>query len=112
MSTKVPSVIIVPPLTYTLVKDKAAINAAQVASKTALFGETDHEALTITLAPDIAVEKERVVVLHETLHGCNSVAGIIEDLGVDDEERFVLRLAPVLLNVLRSNSALVAYLTA
>jgi hypothetical protein len=49
--------------------------------------------------------------LHECLHACWSLIGASEDVNDAVEERLTLRLAPVLLEMLRRNPALVAYLT-
>lgn len=67
------------------------------------FGETDHKHATITIDPNQSPSMLRDTVLHEILHACMNLIGVQEDAGVDreTEERIVLRLAPVLLQVVR-----------
>lgn len=49
--------------------------------------------------------------LHEILHCVTESAGINAELGEAEEEKLVRRVAPLLLDVLRRNPDLVAYLT-
>lgn len=67
------------------------------------YGETDHKHAVITVDPNQAPTMLRDTVLHEILHACMSLIGVQEDAGVDreTEERIVLRLAPVLLQIVR-----------
>lgn len=71
------------------------------------MGRTDVRNLRLLINADQHEMQLRDTLLHETLHACLHV----QELGAEDEE-FVRRLAPVLLDVLRSNPVLVAWLTA
>lgn len=107
-----PAVVQIGPLPFAVVCDKAAMDAASTEAGESLRGETDHHTLQITLLPGMAPAKEAETLLHEVLHGCSSVVGIVDDLGEKEEEKMVARLAPALLAVLRSNRELVDYLLA
>jgi hypothetical protein len=48
--------------------------------------------------------------MHECLHAITEFTGVATDLGKDKDEAICLRLAPMLLTVLRQNPKLVAYL--
>lgn len=105
-----PTRIRVGPHTYKITATQAAIDAASRAEQSDLYGYTHHGRLTISLAPDILATKQQEVLLHETLHCITEQAGITAELGPKDEERIVDRLAPLLLDTLRSNPTLVDYL--
>jgi len=64
---------------------------------------------SIVVARDLAGDQERDTVLHEVLHGLVRIVGLVKD--DDEEERIVATLAPILLDALRANPALVRYLT-
>ena len=70
------------------------------------LGRTSLRHLRLLIDQDQHERQLRDTVLHETIHACLHV----QELGAEDEE-FVRRLAPVLLDVLRSNPVLVAWLT-
>lgn len=55
-----------------------------------------------------APDREREVALHEVLHACFHETSL--DLSQEDEEKFVTILSPRLLEVLRENPTLTAYL--
>lgn len=70
-----------------------------------LMGQTNTGTQRIAIRDDLAPHAERDTVMHELLHvvGCAT--------GHDLEEHQVSAISPVLLDVLRSNASLVAYLT-
>lgn len=70
-------------------------------------GRTRIAQLQMLINADQHETQIRDTVLHETLHACLH----IQDLSAEDES-FVGRLAPVLLDVLRSNPDLVKWLLA
>ena len=105
-----PKTIVVGPFTYSVTFDQAAIDAASVAADTSLRGETDHALLTIVVHPKLAAQQAVETLLHEVLHTVMTVAGITQDFGDDKEEQIVNRTSPLLLDVLRRNPSLVAYL--
>lgn len=67
------------------------------------YGECDQKHATIVIDPNQAPTMLRDTVIHELLHACMNLIGATEDPGFDDaaEERIVLRLAPVLLQIVR-----------
>jgi len=64
----------------------------------------------ITLRPGMNPDKEREVMLHEVLHAAVT-AGNLSMASDEDEERVVAGLTGPLLDALRRNPKLVAYLT-
>lgn len=107
----IPSKIVVGPLTYTVSSAQADIDAACRAESADLYGHTNHGTLRIAIAPDVNQARQRETITHETLHCLTAQVGIVNELSADDEEKLVRRLAPALLDCLRRNPALVAYLT-
>ena len=82
-------------------------------SKTVLtdsHGELDVDLLEIRLHPDRAELIIKETLLHEIIHGVCAVGGLDHELGADQEEKIVRRLAPILLDVLRRNPGMVEYL--
>lgn len=67
-------------------------------------GCIDADGLTVTIAERLRASKARELLLHELLHG-------IWTTGLQAEEEQVSALAPRLLQLLRENSDLLAYLT-
>lgn len=63
----------------------------------------DSAANEIVLQKGLPADRERVCLLHEVLHACWFHLGLSERV----EERIVTGLAPILLEVLRSNPSLV-----
>lgn len=98
------------PHRYRLVFDKHEADRRSLAEGEVRLGECDHRALTILVDPVQADTQVRDTVLHEVLHACMSLIGASEDVSEQVEERLVLRLAPVLLHLLRSNPRLLEWL--
>ncbi len=110
--TALPDYVDIGPHRYTIVCDEAAIDKVSREEQDDLLGHTDHGTTTITLSPDQSASMLADAVLHEVLHALTSVTGIANDLGDDDDEAMVNRLSPALLDALRRNPALTAYLVA
>lgn len=110
-SPAIPATITVGPHTYAVVVDENAINARSREEKTDLLGQHDPINLTITLRPEQAPSTLVETLLHEVLHALLSQTGIVADIGNEEEEKAVNRLAPLLLDTLRRNPALVEFLT-
>ncbi len=68
----------------------------------------NHTEQKITLDEAITPERRRVSLLHELLHCCTELTHVTDGA---TEEATVTALAPALVQVLRENPALVAYLT-
>lgn len=103
-----PTHIQVGPMRYTVAVDQVAINAE--GSSKHVYGVTLHKKLSIFLAEGMAADQEADTLLHEVLHACLNVTG--QDLPYTDTqmEAVVYGLSPVLLDTLRRNPDLVAYL--
>lgn len=90
--------------TFTVKVDNKAC-AAQEANGTTVIDERE-----ITVRDDLPVDKLREVLLHETLHGCFNAGALA--LPNAQEERLVGAITGPLLQTLRDNPDLVAFLLA
>ncbi|MDQ3541023.1 MAG: hypothetical protein M3440_10070 [Chloroflexota bacterium] len=97
--SSLPDRVIVGPYTYSV----------QAAYKETNWGHVDMTQQRITIDQDLQPERQRICLMHEVIHACNDIAGVRDD---DTEERMVTYGAPLIVQVLRDNPALVAYLTA
>jgi hypothetical protein len=111
MSKTAPAHVDVGPYRYTIVVDELTIRRAENEERARLHGRTEHSRLTIELDPSLPAVKEREVLLHEILHTVAEMVGVRSDLGFNREESVIMRMAPALLDVLRRNPDVVAYLT-
>ena len=77
-------------------------------------GETYNDLRQITVSAHLDAEPMREVVVHELLHALTEYTGLYQDLEDPDatvnDEQLVGRLAPALVDLLRSNPMLVAWL--
>lgn len=94
-----PRSIRVGPFTWTVSYDPFLMDAV---------GETKAEQLTIRLKPGHAPDYERDTLVHELIHACLVHSPL--ELDHDLEEKICLALAPALLDTLRRNPKLAAYL--
>ena len=99
-----PTHVQVGPIRYSLAVDQAAIDH----TGSGKAGNTNHPLQTILLSSEQGPDQEADTVLHEVLHACLHQSD--GELSVEQEERLVLSLAPLLLDTLRRNPELVAYL--
>lgn len=107
-----PAGVVVGPFRYAVVVDKDAIaRASHADGGGSLSGQTDKDRLTIVIDPDQADDQLADTVLHECLHAVMGLVGADVELGVEKEEQLVRRVSPVLLDLLRRNPKLVAWLT-
>lgn len=102
-----PTTVQVGPRSYTVEVDDAAVNAEAAAIKAELDGFSIHNAGRILIRPKLAPDYEAEIVLHELVHAVNDLVGLALD---NDEEARTRAQAPALLDVLRRNPDLVAYL--
>lgn len=114
--TALPATVTVGPHRYAVGRDEHSTQVC-LAVDSHCVGRTVHSDLAIHLRADLAPSFERETtlheVLHEVLHSVCSLAGLQGDDDLDPhEERIVAALAPALLQVLRDNPGLLAYLTA
>lgn len=105
-----PSSIQIGPYTYTVSTDEHEINRVSVQDGVSFWGKIDHGKLTILVDETTHRTKQRAVLLHEVLHGCWEIT--VPQGEKFTEEQAVSMLAAPLLDTLRRNPALVAFLMA
>ena len=91
---------------YSLAVNQAAINEINPTA----FGRTRNKEQSIVLSEGQGPDQQADTVLHETLHACFMVAGMSERMTDTLAEETIRTLSPLLLDVLRRNPELVAYL--
>lgn len=98
---------------YRLTIDQTVLNAeaVRIGARDGLYGLTNNVEMVIYLDPESGPQRERDNVVHELLHALMDYTGLDKTLGEVDEEEVALRLAPVLIDLLRTNRKLVDYLT-
>jgi hypothetical protein len=74
-------------------------------------GRCDFDQLKILVNGRLAEGAQQEILLHEVLHAIFNATGYDVWIGEEATEDAILRLSPVLLEVLRRNPALVDYLT-
>lgn len=99
-----PAFIQVGPIRYSLKIDQAALDH----TGTGKSGSTLHNSQAILLCDNEGPDQQADTVLHETLHAI--LAQTYGELSVDEDERIISALSPLLLDTLRRNPDLVAYL--
>ena len=75
------------------------------------LGECEVDKLRIHVQVGQPPDSERDTLLHELLHACIAHSGLDRRLADDVEEDVVRSLSPILLDTLRRNKNLIAYLT-
>jgi hypothetical protein len=77
------------------------------------LGDSNFDLLRVRIRKNLRASKVREILIHELLHLCTypSFTGAYETDPKLDAEEFVNAVAPTLLQVLRDNPELVAYLT-
>lgn len=95
---------------YVVVAEQRLIDELSVEDRVDLNGQCDRRRLRIALRPGMAPDREAITVVHEVLHAITEMVGLTDRFDADQEEDIVSRLAPALLDVLRRNPQLVAYL--
>lgn len=108
---KLPRRVHVGPHTYRVVCDAVAMAVECRDAGEDLVGRCSHRTLTIHIEPDQAASQMRDTLLHEVLHAVANMTALDGEWGDEREEETILRLAPALLDVLRRNPRLVAFLT-
>lgn len=77
-----------------------------------LYGDVDYGKQHIRIASDLGAGQTAAVLLHEVLHAVVECAAGLTENDECTAEQFVTCAAPQLLDTLRRNPALVAFLTA
>ena len=96
-----PQSVTVGPVAFAIKADEEVTDAARC------WGRIDYARQSISIDPRAGDDHIAVTVLHETLHALCHIAGIGDK---DTEEQMVTKMSPLLLDTLRRNPALVAYL--
>lgn len=112
---KIPTHVQVGPWKITVVCDAAELAKEQAKARDGRVGSYDSNGQRVIIDPDLGPDQTAGTLLHEVLHACFSTAGLDgEDLknSEDVEEAVVRSLEPILLDTLRRNPSLIAYLTA
>lgn len=107
----VPRELVLGPVTYTISTSLVDVGRACRDQGEVLLGATDHPSLRIVVDPDQAPGQARDTLLHESLHAVFQISGLSDEWGDAKEERVIRRVSPWILELIRSNPALVAFLT-
>lgn len=110
-SPPIPDTVEVGPLVYALITDELELRRREAGAEP-LRGECSTDRLRIVLDVELPIARIRQVVLHELLHAVYESTGLGAELGDKAEEAQIARLTNPLLDLLRRNPTLVAYLTA
>lgn len=101
-----PAIVTVGPHRYEIVKDDGRI------SDEGANGKHYPDRLAIVYSTDPHPAKLQEVILHEVMHALLTAAGLDQELDDDHTESVARRVTPFLLETLRANPDLVAYLVA
>lgn len=94
---------------YSVSKCLNKLNAQRLASGSYMMGYTNNRTLEIVVDPEVAPMMRKETLLHEVLHAIADVSGLSQ-IDSPDEENFIESVDSTLLQVLRDNPALLAYL--
>jgi hypothetical protein len=105
-----PSTIVIGPMRARVAVDELEHNRACREQKRDLLGSWSGRELLITVEPGMPHDQIVDTLVHEVLHAIVDIHGV--DLGDEErEERVVGQLSPVLVDTLRRNPHLVAFIT-
>lgn len=102
-----PQTIQIGPLAFQVTDERAAHNQGVVDDLHDTYGRIRYAKGEIILDPDQTDQHKRLALLHEVLHGCWHIG----DRSHKNDEKAIRALTGPLLDVLRRNPELVAYLT-
>lgn len=91
--------------------ETAGLQAKVNEQTTACLGSADHPAQLIRIDPNQGPDQLADTLLHEVMHAVFAFVGLHESPLAKHEERIVAALTPTLLDTLRRNPDLVAYVT-
>lgn len=106
--TDLPSRVQIGPFIYTVTEDESAYNKKSVDEGAALWGHIAYGKSEITVNPDQGAGHKRMSLLHEVLHG----VWHLHDVKHESDEELLRSMTASLLDTLRRNPDLVAYLLA
>lgn len=108
MSAELPASVQIGSIAYEIKTDKATINQATVDGSVSFYAHIRFGQSDILIDPDQGIHHQRMTLLHEVLHGCFHITMLDKKW----EEMAVRLLTGTLLDTLRRNPDLVAYLLA
>ena len=73
------------------------------------YADIDHWTLTIQVREDIAIDQQKVSLLHEILHACDELFSH-DEMNQDSSEEYISRISATLLDVLRTNRSVIDWL--
>jgi Zn-dependent peptidase ImmA (M78 family) len=111
MPENMPAKITVGPLAYDLTTYGDAWVEHPKAEPAEMYGYTDHERGQILIHPNTTPQMRKVTTLHEVMHSVAFAAGQLDNRKRSEED-WVVMVAPLLLDTLKRNPALAAYLLA
>jgi hypothetical protein len=103
-----PTLVQIGPLAYTITDEEHVYNKTAVDQGEALWGRIDYAKGSIVLSPEQNDAHKRLALLHEVLHG----VWHLHDKAHESDEDVLRSLTADLLDTLRRNPELVAYLVA
>jgi hypothetical protein len=104
-----PATVEIGPFTYDVTTDPAEIDTI---TTDAVLAAIDPASLLIGIEPTQDLGQMRDSLLHEVLHGITFVNGLDMEIDAAQLEEIVNRVSPLLLDTIRRNTALVAFLLA
>ncbi len=107
----IPDEVLVGPFVYTIATDELSVLRETADVGTETYGRFDVQASRIVIDVTGSPMFVRETLTHELIHALADMTGVATNLGDKEEERTVRVLAPALLDLLRRNPKLVAYLT-
>jgi hypothetical protein len=105
--SEMPKSVLIGPYRFAVTDEQAVADRKAVQDQQKCWGWIEYGQQRIILNPDQSEQHKRVALLHEILHGCEDLS----DQGHEHDELIIRQLAAPLLDVLRRNPDLVAYLT-
>lgn len=109
--SNLPATVVIGPYRYRVVVDQAIVDAACREAGAHLCGSADHQTQTISISPKLGPDARAEVLVHECVHAIFEQTSVERGLK-GDVERVVEVLGYGILDLLRRNPELVAYLTA
>lgn len=111
-AVKPPPTVQLGPVRYEVLVDEFEILKAGLEQEADLDGHCDERAQRIVLNPELSPDVLAESFLHELLHALCFLTAVDHTFGADKVETMIRSLSPALLDALRRNPDVVAFLTA
>jgi hypothetical protein len=102
-----PETIVVGPVTFDLSTDEKELLETCRSERSDLLGYTNCRRQRIVVSLDQGDDSLRDTLLHECFHAVFDMVGLTSELGAEEEEKLIRRIATPLLDVLQRNPLLV-----